>query len=524
MSSGVGIIDIDPLVRIRKSFLARWRLPIVTCVALFQYVFWVGGILKVPDGQLFPDHHQAATVLVFALFLAIGARASFWKDAFSRLYFTVGSGLVAMTSVLLLAAFMYSKPMGEAVRRGEPGKVAMLIGVAVVLLQLIVTWLIHPTFELFLSVVPVGRGRAYRQQVHCSLQADDARRTAARNLEAPASAARPASTPALLPLLTLGSIAFLAALYFLRIALTAFQNGQLLRAITAGRFRDVVMLNLSFKNEVLGWKETFTSGLVGFAFCLLVLVSMRAFAFLWHRWQRSRIVPLELESSQSIPAGYILLLRHANDDVMPVFDRSTTLTRLPFLAYERNYTFEELIASRLTFVGPLCAFDTPGRELRHDLLPRGSPRIHTGADWVKVLQDGLPGAPAVVVIIGAAENGVVASPALQTEMTLLKEAGHLDKTIFLMPPLILSWRIAARWRAFLNYLPPSCTLACEKLKAARILAVCFHDGEPVIITGSGRGEPHYQSVLDVAGTIAGRGDEDCGTMIERRLKSPADVA
>lgn len=546
----VGIINVNKLVRIRRSFRLGWRAVVTPLFLLYAYSWWMGFVSSYTTGDdlLLPGEGVRVQTLVFftALF-ALATVALFRKDDFARLFFAVASAFCALNT-LLFAAWpgKYWIP-----RMAVAGGVAPLPALGIGLLVLWLNWkyLILYSYVLWLSLIPYGQGRAFRPQVIHTLRVMPARKQNLKEHRRIQSGHEAPSRKALIRFLTVGSAAVLAGLASWTLASMVSVNDDLAKSIhRLELFRAAhVVRNFSLasfdRGEVSVEKVLWTNVLAFFG-----LFNFIAFGFLWHRWRRSRIPIDRVSAPQHIPPSSVLLLRHSKDDVMRMPRRRFSLARLPFLLFEWNYTFEELMAERLAFIGPLYSLGSKRdespifgealgrlkakldkapwaplrrlgagverlrRSLPEGLPPPGAPRLYP-KDWRAFVKESMPQARAIVVVIGSAKDDKLESTYLQEELDWIKGGGYLDKTIFLMPPALLSWKLRTRWRTFAEYAAGALDAERALPKAKRVLGVCFRMQEPVVITGSERSEFFYESALDIAGAFAGSAPGQGGAMI-----------
>lgn len=87
--------------------------------------------------------------------------------------------------------------------------------------------------------------------------------------------------------------------------------------------------------------------------------------------------------------------------------------------------FEESVAWELACYGPVLAIARPGRS--HVSL--GAARMHLGDDeWKAVISEQIAEAKVVVITIGRTSG-------LAWEISHIVQSGHLDKTVFVVPPV-----------------------------------------------------------------------------------------
>jgi len=506
------------------------------------------------DNVLLPEEDVRIQTWVFITVLCIlSIVALFRKDDFARLFFAIASAFSGFNTLLLII-WPTNGLLVLALSQGA--NPALVLGILLIILLL--TWkiFIRYSYVLWLSLIPYGKGRACRQQVIHSLQAVSTSKKRIRARRRQRVGNNASSKKAFIRFLILGSAAVPVGLMSWIMASMVLVSDDLARAIHNLNYSKAVNIMRNFADvapdEGISFWEQFLWSNV---FTLFGHFNFVVFSFLWHRWRRSRILIDRASSPQDIPPSSVLLLRHSKDDVARIPRRKYKLSRLPFMAFEWNYTFEELVAERLAFIGPLIALGAKSDEspmldeklkrfestlnkssraslrklgscvekLHHRLParlpPQGAYRSYLGdEEWRTFIKENMARAQALVVVIGSAKESKLESVYLQEELDWIKENGYLEKTIFLMPPSLFSRKMRSRWSTFAEYLldMPGASKALPKAK--KVLCVCSYMQEPVIIMGSERSEFFYESALDIAGTFAGSTSEQRGEMIMKHRK------
>jgi hypothetical protein len=534
--SACRIIDVDILVRVRRTLRIRRRIPVFFAFYFFCASFWDWG-LGAPPGELIPKGHEASTWAVLVILALLVLRAAFSRDVTARLLLGVMHAVIA-ASIALLTGERFGIAIGKLLAEQKSGAVPVLVVLVVlVILILIVTWkiVIRYGYALVLSVLPNGE---FRRWFEDSVAAEAARKRIDRKVrrEERETITR-ASRKAFMEFVLLGSAAFFIASFCGGIVAATADFEEPFRALLHGRYWDLITFQVLPRTHIDSRQQTVSeiwkATLMLFPFVAGNAFGLMTFGWLWQRWRRSRIVIHRIDMANPMPPGGVLVLRHSWDDVMQVPKRAVTLRRLPFMVYPFTYTFGQLIATRLSFMGPMHSLDTARafvpildplrqwlsieergerpmirsmllwlarlrRHLRSPLPPPGGRRFRAdGINWIDVAITCIEQAKMIVAIIGASRKGVLVSRSLAREMELVRSGGALDKTLFLMPPIHDTWRVRSRWKAFIPYLGPIESLPHPR----RVLGVCFRDGQPIIITGDARAEFHYQSVLDLSGSL-----------------------
>ncbi|MEQ7845774.1 PQQ-binding-like beta-propeller repeat protein [Nocardioides kribbensis] len=194
----------------------------------------------------------------------------------------------------------------------------------------------------------------------------------------------------------------------------------------------------------------------------------------------------------------VLLLRSFVDQNVRMrsrrLDRSSIIDHIAMRRWER---FEEVVASTLTKVGEVVTAATPGERLPPGL---GAARIQfTHEEWQQRVTDISEESSFIVMILGRSESMV-------WEMTRLQELGHLQKSIFLLPPLTGSERTRR-----LNFLADVYGVSRDRLVASpgrTVLAVAFPSqlDEPVVFESAGPDDISYDVAIDHAMAILLRAD------------------
>ncbi len=122
----------------------------------------------------------------------------------------------------------------------------------------------------------------------------------------------------------------------------------------------------------------------------------------------------------------LLYLRSFADDTLPL--ATIASARRPFfelLSFRGRDPFEEAVAWELATYGPVVAVGRPG----HSLASLGAAREHLSDDtWKEQVAQRMDDARAIAVATGE-------TPGLHWEVAQIVAAGHLDKTVFVFPPV-----------------------------------------------------------------------------------------
>ena len=131
----------------------------------------------------------------------------------------------------------------------------------------------------------------------------------------------------------------------------------------------------------------------------------------------------------------VLYLRSFDDDTVPL--ATIASARRPFfelLSFRGRDPFEEAVAWELATYGPVVAVGRPGRSLAS----LGAAREHLSDDtWKAQVAARMHDARAIALAAGE-------TPGLHWEVAQVVAAGHLAKTVFILPPLPAD-ALARRW-------------------------------------------------------------------------------
>ena len=182
---------------------------------------------------------------------------------------------------------------------------------------------------------------------------------------------------------------------------------------------------LSIEPRLLAWLIALI-GLIVIVIDSFVLRAARAVARIgWREWTEA-VAPI------------VYLRSFEDDDVQLANVLSARRPFLEFFTLRGSDAFEESVAWELACYGPVLAIARPGRS--HVSL--GAARMHLGDDeWKAVISEQIAEAKAVVITIGR-------TPGLAWEIAHIVHAGHLNKTVLVVPPvdpeeILLRWNFIA---------------------------------------------------------------------------------
>jgi hypothetical protein len=546
----IGIIEIKTLVTVRETFTLRWRIG-VGLIFLIIVCFWWGAIYK-PQGfeGIVTDDELRPYTLALVSFIVLGfAIVLFRKGTLSRTLFLLAAGFISLNLFLLLILAIV-----EMTRMRNGLGIALALGGLLLGLWLCWKILIRRMYALCQSLIPIARWRAYRQQVNNSLRLWSGQW---KGLDAPsedgASEERVRRRSARLSLATAG-VAFVIGLLGGVSALIGLINIDFPQAIYDRDFSKAwdILRNLQIKPPAESWATEGGNFLRLLPFMFAGIFGFGISGYCWVRWKRGKILIHPAPLSEHMTPSTLLLLRSFDDDIMFVPGQSTSILKLPLKIYGWSFTFEQLINERLTCVGEIRLLareekeasenedaeesknTAPARKFSDkvksamkgrldgiqnamkisDLPPMGGTRHQANKDkWKKEIEKSIPVARMIIVLFGVTEN-------LQWEIDEIEARGLFRKTVFLMPPLDNLKSRYQRWEEFVTrYLCETEVCKTELLKRVnpkRILAVCFHDNELVLITGELTQLP-YESALDVATILTLAAPTRSGEMVPKYL-------
>ncbi|MGD9704333.1 MAG: hypothetical protein AB7Q42_21660 [Acidimicrobiia bacterium] len=189
----------------------------------------------------------------------------------------------------------------------------------------------------------------------------------------------------------------------------------------------------------------------------------------------------------------VLYLRSFEDDDLGL--PSVLSPRRPFAELFTLRTadpFEEAIAWELSTYGPVTAVGRPGRSLAS----LGAAREHlTNDSWQAGVVERMAEARSIVIVPGITSG-------LQWEVGTAVAAGHLDKTVFVLPPVDRA-QARERWRIVCAPLPEPFGSGLAQLDVDSVLTVRIVHGEAIVTVGLHHDEADYRAATDDAMAAAG---------------------
>lgn len=219
--------------------------------------------------------------------------------------------------------------------------------------------------------------------------------------------------------------------------------------------------------------------------------------------RRSRLDAQRLRSTD--PRGEILYLRSFGDDTLDV--PTTFSARRPFLesfTLRGREPFEECIAWQLGAFGPVVAVGEPGRSTdslgaARELLPDDR--------WQVEVSELMEVAQAVVVVVGRSDG-------LRWEIEQVVQRGHLDKTMFVAPP-VDDAEARARFARLAHVVGQSGLVVDPLLDDLPIVATISADGHLAGFSVALWDEPAYRVAVDRAFPSAAAADESAASAVTR---------
>ena len=189
----------------------------------------------------------------------------------------------------------------------------------------------------------------------------------------------------------------------------------------------------------------------------------------------------------------VLYLRSFEDDDLGL--PSVLSPRRPFTELFTLRTadpFEEAIAWELSTYGPVTAVGRPGQALAS----LGAAREYLANDsWQEGVLDRMLAARSIVIVPGLTSG-------LQWEVATAVAAGHLDKTVFVLPPVDRA-QSHRRWATVCEPLPEPFRSRLMELDVDSVLTVQIVRGEAVVTVGQHHDEADYRAATDRAMVAAG---------------------
>ena len=282
-----GVIDVDNLVRVRRSFRWRWRIGVIAgfLPAAYGWCFVLAGNEPDPERDLLPVHGEWQVALMMFVLAAVAIAALGSRRGFGRLFFALAAAFAGATLLLWALRPGPDSLLPFALKYGATPYVALGILVAVVIL--VWTWLLRPAHALLQSAIPLGSWRARGRHVDVTLRTERERRNARRR-ETVGLIDRDAVRRRFRRLIAVTVVTWLSAGACVVLAL---------------RIANVPPAIHPGGEEV--------QPVAPFLLTMAAYVNLVVFGWCWERWRRRKTARFAGDPARAIPAGGVLLLRHA---------------------------------------------------------------------------------------------------------------------------------------------------------------------------------------------------------------------
>lgn len=520
----IGVIDVTRLTRVRRTFHRKWRFGMIALFLFFAYAFWAGprGISRF--SQITSNRRFVIEGLVLlVVFVSILGVAFFKKNRFARLTFSI----ITFFNLFVSFVMLLFGALPKLLKYSPPHPLAtVVIGFFTLgIIGLLWEFFLAHGYVLFLSVIPFGRFRALGKQIYASTILWKGRLQTHYEKTTEEKGQSLYDNPGVSFRMFIGIFWLCLGFFCVWLGMLAVMHSDLLPELLHLQFAEAwqILGTAKRSSEWSNFEPQMREGIPGILVALTGLACFFLFGFFLHQWHRERLRVFTCSVMQHMQPGDILLLRPFGDDVK-VVRRLASLWTVISTFYPKNYTFEQLIATRLAYIGKVRLLDIrierlikkwPFRVLKSDRLTRfmtmffpalwyrlpasGGIRYYVDADapssvWENDVIEAMGRARLVVVQIGVTKS-------LNWEIGEIRKRDLLDKTIFLMPPNYGKKKSSReRWQRFISFLETVTpeTEALKKMKPKRVLAVCVHPDTTLIITGRDQTQLYYQSALDLA--------------------------
>ncbi|MFY0602176.1 MAG: hypothetical protein JXR03_21045 [Cyclobacteriaceae bacterium] len=456
-------ININELVAIKKTYRARWRLPVIFLLLIFLFAL----------SQKFFNYPQPGNpVLIWIMF--------FLMILIYGLSFLIGEKTQRLTYLLLSSATFFLGAFYLAVQFED-----FWMGNTFFYGVLFIGVLTLPKSLLLFKSIHYSLGESLRNQIKWSYEVVWKMKSVNRK-KLNGGRRRESSKPGFLFFL-FGPIIFLlgllfwfvlgCALFFREDTVYSFPDSQFILFI----YEKLILLNLEdiFQQSILVAGALIFGCIFGGGF------SFELFGFLWNRWKLSQVEISNDPISEIMSYDDVLYLRSFEKEVKSI--GTSSLSKLPFTAYGPNFSLERLIAERLRFLGNLYALGSPKDKYPPDI----AIRFYIRDNWESEILKAMKKAKIIIMIAGE-------SSSLMEELSWINERDYLDKTLIIFP-YSLDKDLLKAYQAVLNHLfvVKDHESIFPSINISRVMGLCFHEGNPVVITGRKRNELFYQSVVEL---------------------------
>lgn len=536
----IGLINVTRLTRVRDTFKPAWRI-IAALTFLLSVFFWLAALnkLKSLSQVAYDPTIRTRALILTAVVLPPLSAAMFRKSDLGRLFFALAAAFNLATVSLFMLVCVY----GVATLRGVEQAFF-----AVVLFFLFMLWAYHvvPCYELFFSLIPFGRWKAYRQQVNHSLRLWSGEWKGPDGYDEVGPGEKLYLTPGAGYRLALGWLSFAFGIVILAASLFSLVNSEFLPAVRGLELSRAWRMVSGFQTTLPGdWTSTALDAADSILVLLIALHCFFVFGYFLTQWRRENVTVYTTPLLKHMTPSDLLLLRSFSDDVKYVSRSKNRLWMLFFGLYSWSFTFEQMVVARLRYLGRVRLMDVKykreellekwgvrfiaalfGKDRLRKLLiyvfpaiwyklpAQGGIRYYVEGEWRGEIAEAMSRARVIVMMLGMTNS-------LKDEMEWVEEFGLWEKTLFVMPPLIRKKNYVARWRQFVG-------LACaaraydrrllEKVNPKRVLAAVVRGDGLVVITGKQSSQRFYESALDVAALLTVADPEQSLKLIPKYLK------
>lgn len=455
---------------------------------------WTAELLHLPDFDietLLNEEKGYSFILLLIILAIITIWSIFWNDFISQVLRLTFLAIGAFSFLIfMLFVFLIDSEEDES----------FFHFVSNVCLTVIFLWY-WPYFktQLFL-VLPISRWKKYKIMNQWSLQASK-KRTKVKDIhfikpdKMRVNSRRDLMLILGIPLSITGLFVWISTFFLTIDGMRLVEKDVDVSDINIGIWRNSYFYLVSLFDDWRGWVLLFVGLFLGF-FCFWLL------GYLWDRYRRAKLTGTVRPITELMTASDMLYLRSFRKENKFLRLRKTLSLRLIFSAYDWSFTFEELIAKKLAYIGLLFGLGAnDGRNLEGLQTPGGI-RYYLDA-WEEEAKQAMDIAKIIVLMMGD-------TPSLSREIGWIKEKGFLDKTLFLMPPnsfgkrrkLVINQMISDVLNGDSSYFGKG------RVNPKRILALIFHNQIPYFINGKQSTGGDYAAALEVAsGFILATPDE-----------------
>jgi hypothetical protein len=502
----IAVLDVTKLTRVRETFRPGWRIITTLVFLAWTALFWMvnQGTPDLQSAAADPDV-RASTLIVTAVTALVFGLMLTRTGVTAQLLFAAAAAFNALLIVLFTLWLL-------AFESGSDGPSMLWLGLA--LAALVWSWISFARGALasVRSVVPLPWGRPHRLRLSLSRRLWSGEWRGPDVPREPAFAGEPgAAEGTTRPRVGWGVAALGLGVTAWALAAIALFNGRFQTALYHLEVRQAlhVLRTQPFYWDpdwpILEWEDT--------VFCVLALlglVSVRSFSVAWEQWRRHGVRIYHTGIAHSMTPSGVLLLRSFREEEKGLPLQLRTWRTLPYVAYDRGYTFLTLTHERMAPVGPVHMAASETRPPP----PHGNMHALPADAWEPDVRRAMSIARLIVVVFGT-------TPWLGSELDTLVADGFLEKTVFLLPHDTFPHQARRRWAALLERVCPDeehrRTLA-KRVKAQRVLAACVHPTRLVVLTGN-QSQIAYESALDLATILILAPAAETRGMVTRYLKA-----